>query len=89
MFEQGKRYVPHPENEVLEGDVTYPWGIGAMDNDANGLAELDEVILIFDVQGDALERAAAASVGEAVTIGSLYSLVSMQLAPVMTAADLP
>jgi hypothetical protein len=43
--------------------------IGAMDNDTMGLAELDEDILTFDVQDDALERAAAAASGQAVTIG--------------------
>ena len=32
-----------------------------MDNDANGRAELDEKFLTFDVQDDALERAAAAA----------------------------
>ena len=40
-----------------------------MDNDTMGLAELDEDIFTFDVQDDALERAAAASEGQAVTIG--------------------
>jgi hypothetical protein len=40
-----------------------------MDNDANGLAELDEDILTFDVSDDALERTAATSDGQAVTIG--------------------
>jgi hypothetical protein len=46
-----------------------PQGIGAMDNDTMGLAELDEDIFTFDVQDDALERAAAAASGQAVTIG--------------------
>jgi hypothetical protein len=40
-----------------------------MDNDASGLAELDEDILTFDVQDDALERAAEAVADQAVTIG--------------------
>ena len=40
-----------------------------MDNDANGLTELDEDILTFDVSDDALERTAATSDGQAVTIG--------------------
>jgi hypothetical protein len=41
-----------------------------MDNDANGLAELDDEILAFDVPDDSLERAAAVSDGKAThTIG--------------------
>ena len=36
-----------------------------MDNDASGLAELDEDILTFDVPDDALEREAAVSDGQA------------------------
>jgi hypothetical protein len=40
------------------GLTLHPWGIDAMDNDTNGLAELDEDILTFDVPDDALERAA-------------------------------
>jgi hypothetical protein len=40
-----------------------------MDNEASNLAEPDEDILTFDVQDDALERAAAAAAGQAVTIG--------------------
>jgi len=44
-------------------------GIDVMDNDANDLAELDEAILAFDAPVDALERAAAASGWQAVTIG--------------------
>jgi hypothetical protein len=40
-----------------------------MDYAANNLDKTDEDILIFDVQDDALERAAAASAGQAVTIG--------------------
>jgi hypothetical protein len=40
-----------------------------MDNGATGLAELEEDILTFDVQDDALERAAAVAAGQAVTIG--------------------
>jgi hypothetical protein len=40
-----------------------------MDNDASGLAELDGDFLTFDVQDDALERAAAVVAGRAVTIG--------------------
>ena len=43
-----------------------------MDNDTMGLAELDEDIFTFDVQDDALERAAAAASGQAVTIGYWY-----------------
>jgi hypothetical protein len=47
-----------------------PIGIGVMDNDANGLAELDDEIFAFDVPDDALERAAAVSDGQgAHTIG--------------------
>jgi hypothetical protein len=50
--------------------VTLSVGIGAMDNDANRLAELDDEILAFDVPDDALERAAAVSDGQAAhTIG--------------------
>ena len=44
-------------------------GCGAMDNEASDLAQLDEDILTFDVQDDALERAGAVSGGQAVTIG--------------------
>jgi len=40
-----------------------------MDNDASDLAELDEDFLTFDAPDDALERAAAVSEGQAVTIG--------------------
>jgi hypothetical protein len=40
-----------------------------MDNDANRLAQLDENILTFDFSDDALERTAAVSDGQAVTIG--------------------
>ena len=41
-----------------------------MDNDPTGLAELDEDVPTFDVQDDALERAAAVSDGQAAhTIG--------------------
>jgi hypothetical protein len=40
-----------------------------MDNEENDLAEFDEDILTLDVQDDALERAAVASGGQAVTIG--------------------
>ena len=40
-----------------------------MDNNATSLAELDEDILTFDVQDDALERAAIVAAGQAVTIG--------------------
>jgi hypothetical protein len=54
-----------------------------MDNDANGLTELDEDILTFDVSDDALERTAATSDGQAVTIGYCTPLVSLQLAHVM------
>ena len=50
-------------------NIEEPQGIGAMDNDTMGLAELDEDIFTFDVQDDALERAAAAASGQAVTIG--------------------
>jgi hypothetical protein len=39
-----------------------------MDNDATVLAELDDNILIFDVQDDALERAAATAAAQAITI---------------------
>ena len=46
------------------------WGSCAVDNNASGLAELDEDILTFDVPDDALERAAAVSDGQAAhTIG--------------------
>jgi hypothetical protein len=31
---------------IIEATL-YRWGIGAMDNDANGLAELDDEILAF------------------------------------------
>ena len=40
-----------------------------MDDYASGLIELDEDILTFNVEDDALERAAAASARQAVTIG--------------------
>jgi hypothetical protein len=40
-----------------------------MDNDPTGLAELDEDVSTFDVQDDALERAAAVAPSQAVTIG--------------------
>jgi hypothetical protein len=38
------------------------------ENDANGLAELGDDILTFDVSDDALERAAAVANGQAVTV---------------------
>ena len=40
-------------------------GIDAMDDPINGLTELNENILTFDVPDDALERAAAVSDGQA------------------------
>jgi hypothetical protein len=47
-----------------------------MDNDTMGLAELDEDILTFDVQDDALKRAAAAASGSSRNNRILHSLVS-------------
>jgi hypothetical protein len=41
-----------------------------LENDVNGLAELDQDILIFEVPDDALERAAAVADGQAVTVGN-------------------
>jgi hypothetical protein len=38
-------------------------------NDVDGLNELGEDILTFDVSDDALERAAAVADGQAVTVG--------------------
>jgi hypothetical protein len=44
---------------LLSGQSPYPEEDDAMlKNDVNGLAELDEDILTFDVPDDALERAA-------------------------------
>jgi hypothetical protein len=40
-----------------------------LENNVNGLAELDEDILTFDVPDDALERAAAVADGQSVTVG--------------------
>ena len=52
------------------GAAPLPLGVGAMDNDAEGLAEFGEDILTFDVPDDALERSAAVSEGQAAhTIG--------------------
>ena len=39
------------------------------ENDVNGLAELDEDFLTFDVSDEALERAAGAADCQAVTVG--------------------
>ena len=40
-----------------------------MDNDANRLTEPDVGILTFDLSDDALERAAAVTDGQGITIG--------------------
>ena len=40
-----------------------------MDNDVRGLAELNEDLLTFDVSDDTLERTAAVTDGQVITIG--------------------
>jgi hypothetical protein len=40
-----------------------------MENDVNGLAETDEDILTFDVPDEAVERAAAVTDGQVITVG--------------------
>jgi hypothetical protein len=40
-----------------------------LENGANSPTKIDEDILTFDVADDALERAAAASDGQAITVG--------------------
>jgi hypothetical protein len=50
---------------LLTNHQRLPIGIGVMDNDANGQAELDDEIFAFDVPDDALERAAAVFDGQA------------------------